>query len=266
MALNRPCAFVQPFKTIDVHMIDASSTSSDILSQLIRSRRSVRDFLPQEVPDELLEKILADANWSPSWSNTQPYRIAIASGDVRARLSNELCNLFDLGMAAQNSGVLGKIRLLFTRRGLPDGDFSTQFPYPDDLQPQRRATGAGLYEVLGIGRKDMSARQQQMRRNFEFFGAPTAIFLFAHKGLREFSVLDTRIFLNTLMLCAHANGLATCAQGALATWAGPIRAEFKIPAPYQLICGVSIGYASEAAVNKFNPGRSEVKMQQVGGR
>ena len=70
MALNRPCAFVQPFKTIDVQMIDASSTSSDILSQLIRSRRSVRDFLPQEIPDELLEKILADANWSPSWSNT----------------------------------------------------------------------------------------------------------------------------------------------------------------------------------------------------
>ena len=102
-----------------------------------------------------------------------------------------------------------------------------------------------------------------MRRNFEFFGAPTVIFLFAHKGLREFSVLDTGIFLNTLMLSAHARGLATCAQGALATWAGPIRAEFKVPAPYQLICGVSIGYASDAAVNNFNPGRSEAASLQL---
>ena len=244
-------------------MTDPSSTPPRILSQLIRTRRSVRDFLPQDIPDTLLNEVLADASGSPSWSNTQPYRVAIASGDVRARLSRELCSLFDLGMAAQHGGALAKLRVLLTRRGLPDGDFSTQFPYPDDLQAQRRATGSGLYEVLGIGRKDVSARNRQMRRNFEFFGAPTVIFLFAHKGLREFSVLDTGIFLNTLMLSAHARGLATCAQGALATWAGPIRAEFKVPAPYQLICGVSIGYASDAAVNNFNPGRSEAASLQL---
>lgn len=244
-------------------MQDLPSSSAEILSRLIRTRRSVRDFLPQAIPDTLLKKVLEDANGSPSWSNTQPYRIAIASGDVRTRLSQELCTLFDVGMAAQNGGALGKLRMLLTRRGLPDGDFSTQFPYPDDLQPQRRATGAGLYEVLGIGRRDMSARNRQMRRNFEFFGAPTAIFLFAHKGLREFSILDTGIYLNTLMLSAHANGLATCAQGALATWAGPIRAEFNIPRPYQLICGVSIGYASDASVNQFNPGRCDAKLLQI---
>jgi hypothetical protein len=42
---------------------------------------------------------------------------------------------------------------------LPDGDFSTQFPYPDDLQAQRRATGAGLYDVLGIGCNDAKELQ-----------------------------------------------------------------------------------------------------------
>jgi len=182
---------------------------------------------------------------------------------VRAKISSELCTLFDLGRAAQNGGALGKLRLLLTRRGLPDGDFSTQFTYPEDLQPKRRATGAGLYEVLGIGRKDVAARDKQMRRNFEFFGAPTVIFLFAHKGLHEFSILDAGIFLNTLMLSAHAHGLATCAQGALATWASPIRSEFKIPEPYQLICGLSIGYASESAVNNFNPGRSDAYLLQI---
>jgi nitroreductase len=241
----------------------SADTPSEILSQLIRTRRSVRDFLPQAIPEKLLTEVLADANWSPSWSNTQPYRIAIASGAVRAKISSELCTLFDLGRAAQNGGALGKLRLLLTRRGLPDGDFSTQFTYPEDLQPKRRATGAGLYEVLGIGRKDVAARDKQMRRNFEFFGAPTVIFLFAHKGLHEFSILDAGIFLNTLMLSAHAHGLATCAQGALATWASPIRSEFKIPEPYQLICGLSIGYASESAVNNFNPGRSDAYLLQI---
>jgi hypothetical protein len=42
----------------------------------------------------------------------------------------------------------------------------------------------------------------------------------------------------------------------LATWAGPVRKAFDIPAPYRLICGVPIGYASAHAVNGFNPGRA----------
>ena len=152
---------------------------------------------------------------------------------------------------------MGKLKLLATRVGLPDGDFATNFEYPEDLQPRRRATGHGLYELLGIGRKDLAAREAQLRKNFEFFGAPTAIFVFVHSGLRELSVLDAGIFVQTLMLSAHAHGLGTCAQGALATWAGPVRDAFDIPKPYKLICGVSLGYPSEHVVNGFNPGRSD---------
>ena len=105
-----------------------------------------------------------------------------------------------------------------------------------------------------------------MRKNFEFFGAPTAIFVFVHSGLREFSVLDAGIYLQTLMLSAHVHGLGTCAQGALATWAGPVRAAFDIPKQYKLICGVSMGHPSDHAVNGFNPGRSvanELLVQQT---
>jgi nitroreductase len=234
-----------------------SAADADAVSALIRGRRSVRDFLPRPIPADLLDAVLADANWAPSWSNTQPYRVAVASGALRDRLAAELCELFDRGLAAQHGGALAKLRLLLTRKGLPDGDFSTRLDYPPDLQPRRRATGHGLYERLCIGRHDRAARDRQMRRNFEFFGAPTALFLFAHKGLREFSVLDAGVYLQTLMLSAQARGLATCAQGALATWAGPVRAAFDVPAPYRLICGVAMGYASTHAVNGFNPGRAE---------
>ena len=233
------------------------------VSALIRSRRSVRDFLPRPIPQDVLDAVLDDASWAPSWSNTQPYRFAVASGALRDDLAAELCGLFDRGMAGQRGGALAKLKLMLTRRGLPDGDFATQFAYPADLQPRRRETGRGLYELLGIGRHDTAARDRQMRRNFEFFGAPTAIFLFAHKGLREFSVLDAGVYLQTLMLSAQARGLATCAQAALATWAGPVRAAFDIPARYRLICGVSIGYASAHAVNGFNPGRAAVASLRI---
>jgi nitroreductase len=226
-------------------------------SALVRRRRSVRDFLPQPIPGPVLDALLADANWAPSWSNTQPYRVAVAAGAIRDRLATELCGLFDRGMAAQHGGPLAKLRMLVTRSGLPDGDYSTRFEYPEDLQPRRRETGHGLYQLLGIDRKDTAARDRQMRRNFEFFCAPTVIFVFVHAGLREFAVLDAGIFLQTLMLSAQAHGLGSCAQGALATWAGPVKAAFDVPARYRLLCGVSIGYPSGHAINQFNPGRPD---------
>ena len=237
--------------------------TSHAFSSLVRSRHSVRDFLPTAIANDVMEAVLADANASPSWSNTQPYKLAIATGSARDRLQAELTRLFDTGMAAQRGGLLAKLKLLATRDGLPDGDFVTNFDYPDDLQPRRRATGHGLYELLGIGRKDHAAREAQMRRNFEFFGAPTTIFIFVHGGLREFAVLDAGIFIQSLMLSAHAHGLGTCAQGALATWGGPVRAEFDVPKHYRLICGLSIGYASAHPVNQFKPARAPTDALQI---
>ena len=227
------------------------------VDQLIRTRRSVRDFRPDAIPPELLDAVLASAGHAPSWGNTHPYRIAIASGALRAELASELTTRFDIGMRAQRGGWLAMLKLLLTRRGLPDGDFATTFEYPDDLQPARQATGFGLYKLLGIDRKDYAARNTQMRRNFEFFGAPTVIFVFVHGGLHEFAVLDAGIYLQTLMLSARSQGLDTCAQGALATWGGPVRATFDVPKDYKLICGVSIGYASDRPVNRYNPGRCD---------
>lgn len=225
------------------------------LSALLRSRRSIRDFDATPIPQPVLDAVISDASHAPSWSNTQPYRLAIASGAVRDRLAASLANHFDRATNAQRGGWLAKLRLLGTKGGMPDGDFQVNFEYPQSLQAQRRATGHGLYQLLNIGRSDHAARHAQMRRNFEFFGAPTAVFVFVHGGLREFSVLDAGIFLQSVMLSAHARGLGTCAQGALATWGSPVRAEFEVPEDYKLIAGVSIGYPSANAINTYNPGR-----------
>lgn len=226
---------------------------------LIRQRRSTRDFKPDPIAPELLQLVLDDANQSPSWGNTRPFRVAIAQGAVRDRLAAALRARYAAGIRAQKEGPLGMLKLALQKGALPDGDFKVNFKYPADLQAHRVATGKGLYGLLNIGRNDITARDAQMGRNFEFFGAPVAMFVFVHAGLREFSVLDAGIWLQTLILSAQSHGLATCAQGALAIWGGPLRAEFEVPVHYKLVCGVSIGFASTHAVNGFNPGRRDVQ-------
>jgi coenzyme F420-0:L-glutamate ligase/coenzyme F420-1:gamma-L-glutamate ligase len=48
--------------------------------QFIRSRRSVRRFLPDPVPDEILQRIMETALWAPSAHNRQPWRFAVLAG------------------------------------------------------------------------------------------------------------------------------------------------------------------------------------------
>jgi len=203
---------------------------------------------------------------APSWSNTRPYLVGIAKGEKRDRISKELLSRWDAAGRALKGGLAGKVKLLFTRYGLPTSDYKVFRTYPKDLVPRQQKVGAELYGLLGIKRDDQEARQAQWARNYEFFGAPVELFIFTHSGLGEYSVSDAGLFMQNLMLGAHARGLGTCAQGAVALWADPIRKEFKIPKGYKLLCGIAVGYPSDDKVNGFRAERlpiEEIKLKDA---
>ena len=54
--------------------------SGNEFSVLAASRHSVRSFQDTQIAPEVLEAILEDARCAPSWSNTRPYKLALASG------------------------------------------------------------------------------------------------------------------------------------------------------------------------------------------
>ena len=55
----------------------------------IRTRRTVRDFKPDPVPDAIIHKILQAARWAPSSSNTQPWHfIVVKDRDTITKLGS----------------------------------------------------------------------------------------------------------------------------------------------------------------------------------
>ena len=52
----------------------------EVLEELLASRFSCRAFVPQPVPRATLERILAAAQKTASWCNSQPWQLVIASG------------------------------------------------------------------------------------------------------------------------------------------------------------------------------------------
>lgn len=226
---------------------------------VLRERRSIRQFKQDPVSDELIQSLLEQALASPSSSNTQPYRIAVATGEIRNELKQQLSRKFLNANAINRSAMPLKLIKGVLSNDLPDGDFKPNNQYPKELKKRASECGHGLYSTLGIARQDIRSRDQQMLRNFEFFDAPVAIFLFIQERLGVYSALDGGIFLQSLMLAATNMGLGTCTQGALGLWSSPIKKLFDVPKDYKLICGLSLGYPDpEHAINRFQPHKRSI--------
>jgi nitroreductase len=226
---------------------------ADDVTEFLSSRHSVRDFLPDPVPEELVTQIIHDGLAAPSWSNTRPYRVAIATGDTRDDISAELLEHFAAFRRVNEGNWWQKVTAMATGKVWPSSDFRVPLKNPADVQPRRIALAKKLFGHVGIERGDIARRNSEIGRNFEFFGAPVALFVFARARMGVYSPLDAGFFAQNLLLSATRRGLGACAQGFLAVWAKPVRKHFDIPRGYKLLFGVSLGYPSDASINDFRP-------------
>ncbi len=223
--------------------------SSDF-SALAASRHSTRDFRADPIPPDIWQDILDDLPLAPSWSNTRPYQLAIATGERAQRIKTSFQAAFTATTAAVASG--GKLPVTW--------DFDPIDKYPPVLKERSKDVGLRLYEHLGIERSDKVAREAQTRRNFDGFGAPLLGFVFVHQGLMPFSALDAGILLQTLFLSAKAHGVDSCALGSLARWRDPVAGEFEIDPDYKFITGFALGYAADTLANEFRAPRPPVEL------
>jgi nitroreductase len=224
-------------------------------SQFLASRRSTREFSSTPIPQDLIDQVLTDALTAPSWSNTRPFKVAVAQGEIRDSISAEFLNRWSVLSKIMRKGILNKLRIVYSRYGLPTSNRSIAKPYPAELKPRAERVGKELYELFGVQRGDRDARDQQWAKNYSFFGAPVELFIFVHKSLHIYAASDAGLMMQNLILSAHAHGLGTCAQGAVGIWEDVVRKEFEISKDYRLLCGIAIGYPSDSPINKFGANR-----------
>jgi len=209
------------------------NSSFHAVDQALLSRRSVRAFLPKEVPDELLMHLLNISARSPSGTNTQPWQVHILKGDALAQLIERAQHCFDdpQAMAAQPAAYD-----YYPRQWVS--------PYLD----RRRKVGFDLYALLGIAKGDKEAMHRQHARNYCFFDAPVGLFFTIDRLLAQGSWLDYGMFLQSLMIAARGHGLDTCPQAAWLSLQGVVHEFLDLDDSRQLVCGMALGYADESAI------------------
>jgi nitroreductase len=202
-----------------------SSALLDSFTQLVEGRRSVRAFLSQAVPREVIESAFRLAQRAPSNCNTQPWQVHVVSGAACDRLRERFREDF----------LAGNIRM----------DFPYDGRYSGVYKERQHEAARQLYSALGITREDKEARNTAFMRNFDFFGAPHVAFLLLPSpfGLRE--AADLGMYAQNLMLSLGAHGVASCPQTALSFFADQLREELNIPGEHKLLFGISFGYEDD---------------------
>lgn len=215
------------------------------VTEALETRLSVRDFLPTPVPGEVIRRVLATASRSPSGGNVQPWHIDVVAG---ARL-DELKAIMQRRLAEVAAG---------DRSETPEYDI-----YPKELvapyRDYRFQLGEDMYARLGIPREDKAARLKWFARNYQFFGAPMALFCSVDRRMGPPQWSDMGMFLQSVMLLLREEGLDSCAQECWAVYPKTIGEFIAIPSERMLFTGMAIGHRNpEHPLNALRSQRADV--------
>jgi nitroreductase len=194
--------------------------SHEALHDLMAARRSVRRFLPA-VPDRaLIESVLASAVTAPSASNKQPWRfLVVKNRETIARLAAAVRAAVDRVALAVEPGFEPSFRAY--------GDYFTRFEHaPLVIVPISRP----LTILSNLTGPRLSADDRQLVQTME----------------RDSGLIGTSLALQNLLLAAHAAGLGASGMTGPLVAADRIREILRVPASWNVVALVPVGYADEA--------------------
>jgi coenzyme F420-0:L-glutamate ligase / coenzyme F420-1:gamma-L-glutamate ligase len=142
------------------------------LHTFLRTRRSVRLFRPDPVPEAILKRIIETATYAPSAHNKQPWRfVVLTSTEAKSRLSKAIADRFRNDMVAD---------------GIPEAKIQTRIE-----STVRRANDAPVIIVLCLDVTQVNPQPEAARQEAETTMGTQSVAL---AGLQ-------------LLLAAHAEGL-----------------------------------------------------------
>ena len=178
------------------------------LNDAIKKRRSVRKYLPRQVPESIIKEVLAAAGWAPSAHNSQPWRfIVLADASVKRMLADAMADAWVKDL--QRDGIT------------VESDKRTE-------RVERFAT-APVLVLASLTVVDLRKFPDSERQMCE----------------RDLAVQSFGAALQNLLLEAHTKGLGACWFCAPAFCKETVRKILKIPDAVEPQAFVAMGYPAE---------------------
>ena len=200
--------------------------------EAITSRHSTRAFLSKSVERDKLDAVLAAAVRTPSWANTQPWEIFVASGNTLERI---------------RKGYQKK----YEEKAATEPETPRPAEWTEACQNRTKLLRSGMAKDCGDAVDQFAALNQAM------FNAPAVAYVCMDKILSQWSLYDIGAYSQSFMLAAIEQGLSTIPAITLTLYPDILRSELKIPDNFKITIGIAVGYANkEHGINNFVSSRS----------
>lgn len=189
----------------------------------VTSRRSIRRYRPEPVPDAVVRELLAAATYAPSAHNRQPWRFAIIQSDaIKERLA---------------AAMGAKLRADLQADGVPPERIEQ-----DAWRSYQRITNAPLLILVCLTMEDMDSYPDPRRQHHEWTMATQSV---AMAG-------------QNLLLAAHAQGLGACWMCAPLFCPDVVRQALALSPAWEPQGLITLGYPAETKVKDRAPLESRV--------
>lgn len=207
------------------------------LEALMTRRHSCRAFLPDQVPDTVIRRIVEVAQKVPSWCNAQPWQLIVTRGAETEAFRTRM-------IEAAESGLWGH-------------ELDAPKAYEGIYRERRSECGWQLYDAVGVAKGDRAGSARQMFENFRLFGAPHTAIVTCARALGTYGAIDCGAFVTGFTLAAEAAGVGSIPQAAIAGLSAAVRPYFGIPEDRVIVCAISFGYEDKAhPANAFRTSRA----------
>ncbi len=207
---ENPVIAVRPERAASWGALDASPGGGRPLLDGVRGRRSVREYLPLEVPESVVDEVLEAARWAPSPHGRQPWRFAVVTRrETKKHLADAMGEEWrrNLKMDGKDAEVVEK-RLKGSRRRLLDAPVLVLLclflenldDYPDETRQANETMMA--VQSLGAAAQNALLAAYDLGLDAGWMCAP----LFCPEKVVEALGLDTSLVPHALLTLGYAAG------------------------------------------------------------
>ena len=193
--------------------------------ELMKERHSCRKFQSKPIPEEILKDIISISLSAPSWCNSQPWNIYVASGKTMEEIRKEWISKGEQRIKGYSDITPG---------------------HRTDFSERSQQLMAQFYKQWGEIPKEETAEC-----NPHLFNAPTMVYLTLPKGHTKYSVLDLGGLEMSIMLAAKDHGVDSIPAYNNIIYPDVLRKNLNISDKEDIVIGVGLGYEEKTKINEL---------------
>lgn len=200
--------------------------------EVLNQRKSVRQFTDEQISKQKLEEIVKLAQKTPTWVNSQPYKVYIATGNTLKEIKAH--------------------HLQATKDEVPSNPNWIPM-HRDEWEEKPRKN----MEETTIAMMNYFENNEFQKASAELFNCQAAVYLALPKNSSKYSIYDLGAFSMSLMLAAKDEGIDSIPAFEFVKYPEYLEKVLDVNKNYEIVMGLGFGYIDkEAHINK-KPGMRE---------